>query len=91
MQIAAYMPIINLKISDNAAEFSAFIAEVVTFDLPDVDMEIIPLLELPEEDPILSDLVESPISDATTLNGYSWKELKAFFPYLPSSERKEFI
>ena len=39
MQLAAYLPIINVPIPENAGKFSGFIAGIVTFDIPGADME----------------------------------------------------
>ena len=65
MQLAAYLPIINIPISGNAGAFSGFIAGVVTFDVPGIDMESVfgSAVECPEEDSILTDLVEEILSD----------------------------
>ena len=48
MQIASYLPIINIPISGDAGKFSSQIAEIVTFDIPDVDMELLGFLKCPE-------------------------------------------
>ena len=58
MQIASYLPIINISIGGIAGTLSAFIAGIVTFDIPGVDMESVlgSWFACPEEDAILSNL-----------------------------------
>ena len=51
MQLSAYLPIVNVPISENAREFSGIIAGIVTFDIPGVNMEsaFLGLTECPED------------------------------------------
>ena len=70
MQLAAYQPVVNIPIAENAAEFSSAVVGIVTFDIPDVDMEILgPVVECPEDDGVFTDLVEETINYNTTING----------------------
>ena len=57
------------------------VAGIVTFDIPDVDMEstLGSAFECPEEDSILSYLMEEPISDETIVALKTWKEIKVLF------------
>ena len=57
MQLASYLPIVNIAFAENAAEFSGDVAAIVTFDIPGIDMEfvLLGLVDCPEEDAILSD------------------------------------
>ena len=89
MQLASYLPIINIPIAENVAVFSRVIAEIVTFDIPDIDMESVSMgaLECPENDTILTELEEVTISDQTTIKGIPWSELKLKFASAPKSER----
>ena len=65
MQIAAYMPIINMSIPGNAGAFSKAIAGIVTFDIPGVDMESVfgDIVKCPDDDDILTDLDDESLSD----------------------------
>ena len=60
-----------------AAELSSAVAEVVTFDFDHTNYDTIfgwvPFFELPEEDPIMTDLR---LDDSTNINGKLWKEWK---------------
>ena len=55
-------------------------AAIVTFDIPDVDMEAIPLLgkwtKCPDDDGLLTDMEETPISDKTEIQGIKWAILR---------------
>ena len=77
MQLAAYQPIINIEIPSLAATFSSNIAEVVTFDFDYTNFDTafgwIPILALPENDPVFTDLR---LDDGTLINGKLWKEWK---------------
>ena len=44
LQLAAYLSLINIKIPLIAGEFCSHVASIVTFDIPDVTMENLPLL-----------------------------------------------
>ena len=65
--MAAYQPIINIRTPEHVAVFSSKIAEVVTFDYPWIDFDLvfgwIPGFELPEVDPIMTDMRQESISD----------------------------
>ena len=67
MQLAAYLPIVNVPISENVGKFSGIIAGIVTFDIPDTDMEtfIGDFSSCPEdpEGSFLRELQEEPVSD----------------------------
>ena len=39
IQLAAYLPLISIDIPEKTTKYSGFIAEIVTFDIPDLDME----------------------------------------------------
>ena len=77
LQLAAYLPIINIKIPEAAGKFCGEVANIVTFDIPNVEMEQIPLLgkylECPEEDSIFKDLEQESYSDQTIVGGFHWK------------------
>ena len=81
MQIASYLPIVNIAFADNAAEFSGNVAAIVTFDIPGVDMEFVfrGLADCPEEDTILTDWRQEPISDETKLNEKTWAQVRPIF------------
>ena len=79
IQLAAYLPLINIDIPDNAAKFSGFIAEVVTFDIPDVEMETVlshDKFQCPEDDQNFSDINTESYSDQTVISSYKWAELR---------------
>ena len=68
MQLSAYLPIINVPVPEIAGEFSGKIAGIVTFDIPNFDMEFVfgGLTECPEEpedDTFLTNLREESLSD----------------------------
>ena len=52
------------------------IAEIVTFDIPDLDFESVLLpgdsLKCPENDEIFTDLQQETYSDKTAVGGYKW-------------------
>ena len=60
MQIAAYQPIVNIDLPTIAGSFSSAVAGIITFDLPYIDLDNVTfdLLDLPENDGILTDLDE---------------------------------
>ena len=60
VQLAVYLPLSNVPISQNAIEVCSAIAEVVTFDIPGIDMESVfgSIVECPEQDGILTDFRE---------------------------------
>ena len=88
MQLASYLPIINIEFPADAGEFSSKIAEVVTFEIPGLDLDLLgDFIECPEDDGYLSDIREEPISDETTIRGERWSELKKQYlldPYFDS-------
>ena len=67
---------INIRTPEHAAEFSAKIAGVVTFDFPLIDFDFvfgwIAGFELPKFDPIMTDLRQESISDETLVDGVRW-------------------
>ena len=50
VQLAVYLSLSNIPISENALNVCQAIVDVVTFDIPDVDMEFVlgSLVECPE-------------------------------------------
>ena len=77
MQLSSYLPIINIEFPKNAGEFSSKIAEVVTFEIPGLDLDLLgDFVRCPEDDNYLSDLREETISDETTIQGIMWSDLK---------------
>ena len=63
----------------------------MTFDIPGIDMELLWILKCPDEDSILSDLYEDPISDETTIGVVSWKQLKYNLHYDPYFNREAYF
>ena len=92
MQLAAYLPIVNIKLPDTAGSFSSAIAGIVTFDIPNVDMEFIfaQTISFPEDDSIMNDIRLDVISDETEINGVSWTDLKGYFWSDPYFDKKAF-
>ena len=73
IQLIAYLPIINISIPQQTSEFSGFIAGIVTFDIPNIDMETtfhLETFECPEQDGIFTDLIEEDLSGETYIAGY---------------------
>ena len=70
---------INIPIPTKTSDFSGFIAEIVTFDIPELDMENVMYFEnfqCPEYDEIFTDLIQETYSDYTLISGYEWRELR---------------
>ena len=60
VQLAVYLSLTNIPISENALRVCEAISDVVTFDIPGVDMEFIlgSIAKCPETDDILTDIPE---------------------------------
>ena len=68
MQVASYTPIFNIKVSSDAGKFSAFIARIVTFDIPGVNMEsVLPFLAFKKDELFVQDLNEEVLTDLTQI------------------------
>ena len=92
MQIASYTPIVNIKVSSDTGEFAAFIAAIVTFDIPDVDMEsVLPFLAFKEDEIYLEDLNEEVLTDLTQIKDVLWLELKYLYMQTSSFDSATFF
>ena len=71
------------------------IAEIVTFDIPDLDFESVLLpgdsLKCPENDEIFMDLQQETFSDKTIVGGYKWSELRVLLWEDPYFNRIAFM
>ena len=86
-----YLPLTNVPIPTNASKFTGFVSGVVTFDIPNVHMETVfgDVVKCPEEDSILTDIVEEQeLSDLTTIGGVQWSDLKLRYFYEANFDRK---
>ena len=74
-----------MPIPGNAGAFAGAVSEVVTFDIPYVDMESVfgPIVACPKDDSILTDLQEASLNDNSTVNGTPWYELRIKLFYDP--------
>ena len=93
IQIGVYLSLTNVPTPENASYFNNFLAAVVTFDIPDVDMEstfgvIIPVLNMPEDDSLLIGDEDEELSDLTQVGGTAWKDIKLDYFYAPNFDRK---
>ena len=90
IQLGVYMPLTNVPIPENASEFTQFVAGVVTFDIPEVDMESVfgSIVECPEDDDILTELDEERLSESSTVGGVQWSEIKINYFQQPNFDRK---
>ena len=79
IQLIAYLPLINIAIPEKPAKYSGFIAEMVTFDIPDLDMESVlgfDMFQCPDDDQIFTEINTESYSDKTVISGYKWAELR---------------
>ena len=84
----------NIATPPLTAEFSGFIADIVTFDIPGIDMENILSLDsfqCPEDDQIFTDMLVESYSDQTIISGYKWVDLRDLLWNDPYFNRIMFI
>ena len=61
IQMVSYLPLVNVPIPKGAATFSGSVTEIITFDIPNLDMETVlsyfDSFQCPDDDAIFTDFL----------------------------------